>query len=125
MQWESTTVTSPRVHRFRHHRKTAAHTGEAAVLRKAAQFNRALECTRDLENRMRDFRIGDVRLVGCIEEQKRIMFVRVIDPARELRTRCDGTRWVVWKTKIDEIEMLFRWLWHEIVFRRTWQIINA
>src|SRR5262245_13373894 len=125
MQWEPTTVTSPRMHRFRHHRKTTAHTGEAAVLRKTAQFNRALERPRDLKNRMRNFRIGDVRLVGGIEEQKRIVFVRVIDPARKLRAQCDGTRRVVWKTEIDEIDMLLRWLRHKIVFRRTGQIINA
>src|SRR6476619_3581780 len=112
MQWEATTVISPRVHRFRHHRKTTAHTGEAAVLRKAAKINRALERTRDLENRMRNFRIGNVRLVRGVEEQKRIMFVRVSDPARELCARCHGTRWVVWKTKIDEIDVLLRWLRH-------------
>src|SRR5262245_29507840 len=125
MQWEATTVISPRVHRFRHHRKTTAHAGEAAVLRKAAQFNRALERTRDLEYRIRNFRIGDVRRVGGMEEQKRVGFVRVSARARELCTRCDGTRWVVWKTKIDEIDRLLRRFRHEIVFRRTWQIINA
>jgi hypothetical protein len=74
---------------------------------------------------MRNFRIGNVRLIRRIEKQKRIVFVRIIDPARELRARCDGTGWIVWKTKIDEIDMLIRWLGHEIVFRRAGQIINA
>jgi len=32
---------------------------------------------------------------------------------------------IVWKTKIDEIDMLLRWLGHKIVFRRARQIINA
>src|SRR6266567_4269749 len=100
MQWKPTTVSSPRVHRFRHHRKSTAHTGEATVLGKAAQFNRARERTRDVENRMRNFRIGNVRLVRGIEEQKRIVLVRVIDPTRELRARRDGISWIVWKTKI-------------------------
>src|SRR6186997_3355288 len=119
MQWEATTVISPRLHRFRHHRKSTAHTGEAAVLRKAAEFNRARKRTRDVENRMRNFRIGNVRLVRGIEEQKRIVFVRVIDPACELSARCDGTSWIVWKTKINEIDILFRWLGHKTVFGGT------
>ena len=74
---------------------------------------------------MRNFRIGNVRLIRRIEEQKRIVLARVIDPARELRARCDGTSWIVWKTKIDEIDMLLRRLGHEIVFRRAGQIMNA
>src|SRR5215472_13745433 len=74
---------------------------------------------------MRNFGIGDVRLVGGIEEQKRVMFMRVSDPARELCARCDGTGWVVWKTKIDQIDRLLRRFRHEIVLRRTWQIING
>ena len=53
------------------------------------------------------------------------MFVRVIDPARELRARCDGTSWIVWKTKIDEIEAFVWRLGHEIIFRFAGQIINA
>src|SRR5438876_12073278 len=125
MQRESATIGGPREQQFWHHRKSTAHTGEATVLRKAAQFNRARERTRDVENRMRNFRIGNVRLIRGIEEQKRIVLVRVIDPAREVRARCDGTSWIVWKTKIDDIDMLLRWLRHEIVFRRAGQIINA
>src|SRR6516225_3194563 len=125
MQWEPTTVSSPRLHRFRHHRKTTAHAGETAVLGKAAQFNRTHERTRDLENRARNFRIGNVRLVRGVEEQKRVMFARVIHPARQLRTRCDGTSWIVWKTKIDEIDVLLRWLRHEVVLRGAGQIMNS
>src|SRR4030095_9212174 len=124
MQREPTPVGGPPQHRFRHHRKSTADTGEAAVLRKAAQLNRALERTGDLENRMRNFRIGNVRLVRGIEEQNPIMSARVIDPARELRARCDGTSWIVWKTKINEIDMLVRRLRNEIVFRSTGQITN-
>src|SRR4029077_14826002 len=125
MQREPSSVSASREHRFRHHRKATAHTGEATVLGKAAQFNCARERTRDVENRMWNFGIGNVRLVRGIEKQKRIVLVRVIDPARELRARCDGARWIVWKTKIDEIDMLLGRLGHEIVFRRAGQIINA
>src|SRR5213075_2212135 len=78
-----------------------------------------------LANRMRNFRIGNVRLIRGIEEQKRIVFMRIIDPACELRARCDGASRIVWKIKIDEIDMLLRWFGHEIVFRRAGQIINA
>src|SRR5262249_40384152 len=115
MQREPTTIGRPREHRFRHHRESTTHTGEPTVLGKAAQFNRAPQRTRDLENRVRNFRIGNVRLIRGIEEQKRIVFLRVIDPARELRARSDGASWIVWKTKIDEVDMLLRWLGNKIV----------
>src|SRR6516225_2108681 len=125
VQREPSSVSASREHRFRHHRKSTANTGEAAVLRKAAQLNRAVERTRYLENRMRNFRIGDIRLVRGVEEQKRIVFACVINPARELGARRHGASWIVWKTKINEIDMLLRWLRNEIVFRRAGQIINA
>jgi len=49
MQREPSSVSTSREHRFRHHGKSTAHTGEAAVLGKAAQFNCARERTRDVE----------------------------------------------------------------------------
>src|SRR5215471_18437411 len=73
MQREPSSVSASPQHRFRHHRKSTTNTGEAAVLRKTAQLNRALERTRYLENGMRNFRIGDIRLVRGVEEQKRIV----------------------------------------------------
>ena len=74
---------------------------------------------------MRNFRIGNVGLVCGVEQQKRLVFAGVIHPARKLLLRCDGTRWIVWKTKIDEIEMLVWRLWHEMIFRGAGQIMNA
>src|SRR6516164_11769214 len=46
MEREPAPVSGSREKRFRHHRKSTAHTGEATVLGKTAQFNRALERTR-------------------------------------------------------------------------------
>ena len=73
---------------------------------------------------MRNFRIGNVRLVRGIEDQKRIVLVRIINPVCELVARCDSTSWIVWETKIDEIDTLLWWLGHELVFRRAKQIRN-
>src|SRR6476620_1779579 len=106
MQREPSPINASREHRFRQHRKSTAHTGETAVFRKAPQLNRALERTRDLENRVRNFRIGDVRLIRSVKKQERVVFVRVFDPVRELVARSDGTSWIVRKTKIYEIDML-------------------
>ena len=52
------------------------------------------------------------------------MFARVIHPTRQLGTRCDGTSWIVWKAKIDEIDVLLQWLGHEVVLRVAGQIVN-
>src|SRR5215813_14252500 len=105
MQRKPAPVIAPCEHRFRQHCKSTAHTGEAAVLGKAAQFNCTLERTRNLENRMRNLRIRNVRLVRGIKEQKRIVFARVIDPACELRARRDGTGWIIREAKINEINV--------------------
>src|ERR1700758_152269 len=125
MQRQPATAGSPRQYRFRHYRKSTAHTSEAAVFRETPQLDRALTCAGNFKNRMRNFRIGNVRLIRGIEDQKRIVFLRVIDPARELSARSDSASWIVWKTKIDEVDMLLRWLGNKIVFRRAGQIINA
>src|SRR3954451_15047491 len=103
MQREVAPVSGSRQHRFRHDGKSTAYTGEAAVFGKTAKLNRAVECTGDLENGMGNFTIGNVRFIRCIEEQKRIVFVRIIDPARKLRARCHCTSWIVGKTKINQI----------------------
>src|SRR5262249_11239255 len=108
MQRQPSSVSASREHRFWQHRESTADTGETPVLRKAAQLNRALERTRDLENRMRNFGIGNVRLVCGVEKQKRVVFAGVLNPARELVARSDGTSWIVWETKIDQIDVLVR-----------------
>src|SRR5438045_1892404 len=69
MQRQPTTIDRPREYRFRHHCKPTAHTGEPAVFGKTPQFDRALACAGNLKNRMRNFRIGNVRLIRGIEEQ--------------------------------------------------------
>src|ERR1043166_5009387 len=67
MQRKSAAVSTTREHRFRHHREPAAHAGESTVLGKTAQFDGAIERTRDFENGMRNFRIRNVRFVRGIK----------------------------------------------------------
>src|SRR5262249_50628493 len=117
MQREPTAVVRSGEQIFRHHRKATAHTGESPVFRKTAEFHSALARAGNLENGMRNLGIGNVGLVCGVEQQKRVVFASVIHPARKLLARCHGTRWIVWKTKIDQIEMLVWRRWHETIFR--------
>src|SRR5215471_8537607 len=106
MQREPTAIARLCQHSFRQHRKAAAHTGKPAVLRKTAKFHGALARAGNFENGTRNFAIRNVGLVRGVEQQKRVVLARVIYPARKLPARCHGTRGIVWKTKIDKIEML-------------------
>ena len=85
--------------RFRHDREPATHPGEAAVLREAAELDRAFARARNLENRMRNLRVADVSLVGRIEEDDRLVLPRVVDPARQLRARSRPRRSDCWESK--------------------------
>ena len=67
--------------RFRHHRETAAHAGEATNLGKTSEFNGAFARAFDLKNRMRDPGIGNVSLVSGVEQNQRIVLARIVDPA--------------------------------------------
>ena len=53
------------------------------------------------------------------------MLARIVDPMRELRARryCPG--WIVRKAQINQIDMFFGRLGHEIVFRCAGQIQNS
>src|SRR5438876_9221712 len=84
MQWETAAVFRAGKQRFGHDRETAANASETTVLGKTAQFDCAFECTRNFENGMRNFRLRDIRIVSRVEEQQRFMFVRILDPARQL-----------------------------------------
>src|SRR5205807_2902893 len=122
MQRQPAIVLRSAGNQFRHYREAAAHAGEPAVLREATQFNRALAGARNFENGMRNFRIGNVRLVSGIEEQKRLVFARVRDPRRKLLAHGYGAGWIIRKTEINQIDVFLRRLGDKIIFRRAAQI---
>ena len=74
-----------RVERFRHDGERAARAGEAAVLREAAELDGALARAGNFVNRMRQRRVGDVGLVGRVEQDDGLVFERVFHPRLELR----------------------------------------
>src|SRR5207253_8963148 len=102
---------------FRHHGEGATRAGEPAVLRKAAEFNRALARAWDFVDRMRNLRVGDVRLVSGVVEEDRFVLQRVIDPGGELFAPGNGAGWIVWITKVNEVHFVLRNFRHEIVGR--------
>src|SRR5436305_15296438 len=86
--------------------KTATHTGKATSLGEAAKLDRAFARSINFENRVRNLRVNphltlraflspterievraDIGFVSGIEQQKRIMVPRVLDPTHQLRTR--------------------------------------
>src|SRR5205823_7716967 len=79
--------------------KTATNASEATSLGKAAKLNCTFARAVDFENRMGNLRVTDVSFVGGIEQQKRIVLPRVVDPARQLRTRCHRAGRIIGKAK--------------------------
>ena len=74
---------------------------------------------------MRNFRIGNVGFVCCVEQNQRVMLPRIIDPERKLFACRDRAGRIVRETKINKIDMFFRWLGNEIVFSCARQINDS
>src|SRR5438067_5909137 len=125
MQGQLLAVARTRAQTFWHHCESATHTSEPAVLREAAEFERAFESARNLVDRTRDRGIADVSLVGGVEENDRFMLARVIYPARELRARRHRARRIVRKTKVDDVDGLGGRLGHKSIFRAARQVGDA
>lgn len=81
-----------------------------------------LTSTVDLVDRMRNPRIGDVSLVGGIEQNQRVVLARIVDPATQLLASRDRTGRVIRKTKVNKIDMFFWRFGNEIVFCDTRQV---
>src|SRR5204863_7231988 len=87
MQRKLAAVSRARLQILGHHRERAPDAGEVAILRETAEFYRAFPPSRNLEDRMRDRRIADVGLVGCVEKDDGVVFAGIIDPTRQLLSR--------------------------------------
>ena len=86
----------------------ATHAGEAAVFRKAAELDGHVLGTFDFEDRARDLRVLDEGLVGGVEENDRIVLLRILHPGFELGAGGDGTGRVVGEAEIDEVGFFVR-----------------
>src|SRR3954471_21519908 len=86
--------------RLRHHCESAAYASETAGLREAAELDCVLASAFDLENRMRNRRVGDVGLIRGIVKQDGFMLPRIINPRFQLLARSDRTRRIVRKTEV-------------------------
>src|SRR4029077_2481192 len=60
--------------------------------------------------------VGYVLLVFLVEQDLSLVLARIIDPPRELFARRDRTSRIIWKTKINEIDMFLWRFGNEIVF---------
>ena len=74
-----------------HDSERTPHAGETTILREAAEFYGTGLSTRDLIDRVRDFRITDKGFVGGIVENDGIASLRVFNPSRQLLPGCRCT----------------------------------
>ena len=114
--------------RFWHHGERAAHAGEAAVLREAAELDGALARARNFVNRLRDRRIRDEGLVGGVEEDDRAVLERVIDPRLQFVAGGGGAGRIVRRAEIDQVERRrpgVGHVRHEAVGFRAGKVMNA
>src|SRR4029077_19130168 len=120
--------------------KAATNAGEATRLGEAAKFNRAFARTINFENRVRNFTtspdlalraflslgeriqvrtIIDIGFVSRVEEKDGVVIMRVLDPVRQLRTRCHCARRIVRKAKVNNVCVFARRFGNETILNRT------
>ncbi len=84
-----------------HDSERTPHAGETTILREAAEFYGTGLSTRDLIDRVRDFRITDKGFVGGIVEDDRIVFFGLGYPFLEHLTGCHGSSRIVRVTEVN------------------------
>ena len=94
---------------------TAAHASETGSLRIAVEFYCHLSGSTDFVDRMRNFRVGDICLVGCIIEDDALVLDSVVYPFSEFLFRDDRTRRVVWIAEINHIHTVVWNLRDEVI----------
>ncbi len=102
--------------RFGHHGEGAAGAGEPRGLGKTPELHRDLARPLDLVYGMRDLRVADEGLVGGVEEDQRLVPVRVGHPFRQLAPRGGRARGVVRKAEVDDVHALGGQVRHVVVF---------
>ena len=101
---------------------TAAHTSETGCLRIAVKFYCHLSGSTDFVDRMRNFWVGDICLVGCIIEDDALVLDSIVYPFSEFLLRDDRTRRVVWIAEVNHIHTVVWNLRDEVVALITWHI---
>ena len=91
-----------------HDREGTARPREARCFTEAAELDRHVARAVDLVDRMRDRGVGDVRFISGVEENNRVVGLRVIDELLERVPRRDRPRRVVGVAQIEQIDFARR-----------------
>ena len=110
-------------HLLRHYCVATAHAGEACRLRVAAKLDGALLCAAYLVDRVRYVVVLDVRLVGCIVEDERVVSQRILHPLLQFCLREHGSRRVVRVAEVNHVYAMVGNLRYEAVLSGAWQIV--
>ena len=102
-----------------------ASSREASVLAEAAELDRDVACSFDFVDRVWNLRISDEGLVRSVEQNDRVVRLRVIDPLLERFLRGDRPRRVVRKAQVDQVDFAFGQRRSEIVFGRHRNVNQA
>ena len=112
-------------HLLRHYCVATAHAGEASRLRVAAELDGALLCAAYLVDRVRYVVVLDVRLVGCIVEDERVVSQRILHPLLQFCLREHGSRRVVRVAEVNHVYAMVGNLRYEAVLSGAWQIVDV
>ena len=104
-----------RVERLGHDGERATDAGESAVLRATAEFDGAVARAGNFVNRMRQRRVGDVRLVSRVEQNDGLVFERVFHPRLKLRPVRRRAGRIVRRAKINHVHVPLRRFGNETV----------
>ena len=103
----------------------ATHAGESGCLRVAMKLDGALTCSLNLVYGVRDVRIADIRFVGSIVENDGVVVKRIAHPLLQFLLREHCSRGVIGIAEIYHVNTMVRYLRHEIVLRRAWQVVDV
>ena len=108
-----------------HHREGASRSGESGVLRKGPEFNGAVPCAFDFEDRVGQIGVLDERLVGGIKQDQCPIAAGVVNPGFELCLGGHSTGGVVGEAEIDQIDRFIRDLGGEVIGGTDGQIAQS
>ena len=100
----------------RDHRTGTADAGEPGVFAEAPELDRHFPGAVDFIDRMRNFGVGDVRLVGGVEENDRIVFTGEFHPGGERLAAGHRPGGIVGVAEVDQVDGSVGQGGHEVVF---------
>ena len=103
-------------------RAGTADAGEAGILAEAAKLDSYLAGSVDLVDRMGDLWVGDVGLVGGIEQENRVVGTGVVDPRGQCVSAGHGPGGIVGVTEVSEVDRPVGQWGHEVVLGGDGQV---